>query len=1141
LRPQVRNDGIIAAKLGKVALASTESFKLDVYGDDLIAFTTSEQVVDTLHTVDGVPLGVDNAGTIKAEGGTVLLTARQLDGVVSSVVNNSGLVSAASAEMAGGKIVFKGEGAQVGVSNTGVVDASSEKSDGGSVRVTADGKASSSGTVAATGGTKGGSVVLTGNEVELAGKGLVDASGQQGGGTVLIGGNPQCQGPEQNAAKTTVGADVVIRADAVSSGNGGQVVVWSDNSTVFDGTISARGGATGGDGGWVETSGQVLKVGDSARVDTSATKGKFGTWLLDPADFVIGPVGGIQNIDTGELIVSDMTGETLSANLGNNNVTIQSSQGQSGTNGDISIYDDVIWSSNTILTLSAYRNVNINANITATGDTAGLNIAPATGDSTGVFNLTSWATVTLSGANPSLSIFGQPFTVINSIEALQNMNQNLAGYYALGSDIDASVTSGWNGGEGFEPIGTNGAGFTGVFHGLGHIIADLTIERYYTSGVGLFGFNYGLVYNVGIVEAVIAGFDMVGALVGFNGGTIFNSYSTVTVGGVNGNIGGLVGMNSRGTITNSYSIVSASFSSNITAVTIEDEVSIVGGLVGENYFGTISNSYSIGTIAGDYSETFGGFVGDNSGTISNSYSTTTVNGYVESVCFGGFAGRNSGTISNSYSTGSVTPFISGAGGFVGNNSGTISNSYSTGKVIGGGSATGGFVGDNSGTISNSYSMGTVTGWNFTGGFAGSNSGAISNSYSIGAVVSDMFGGSVGGFTGLWYDTAATTNSYWDTQASGLTNGIGTTVGTSENPVILTGLTTAQMMAMLSFNGWDFTNTWSIDEGHDYPKLRHAGLSGSSFAMTDPGPAASTGGDTPGGGTTDPGTGGSTGDETGGGTGTGGTGGDTPSGGTDNPYPNGYFLPLNPQDSIDKDAGTSGTLPPVYSQEWITYFNTVIQGFHGTASSIDTANEAMSSALIAIYDLETTEKMVGSLAGAITTAIATGDITKIISCAEILTDPDLVYGAVSMVMAQSYIDKSNDEIIKFYEIYNSGKIEDKDELIQALTHLKYAAEYSEAAYSICGDTIKKYNDWSNGPTVLGLNIGLTLDIEKNIFSSAIGGVLSSTGVTDIQQLVLKTATGGGDVIDSIKTLMDEVETGRGVVPAMVHCVVLSMMI
>jgi filamentous hemagglutinin family protein len=101
--PTVRNEGIIAARLGKVALASGDStYKLDPYGDDLIAFTVAENDVNRLYATDGTPLGVENTGIIKAEGGVVLLSATQLDGIVSSVVNNGCKVSAASAEVLGG-------------------------------------------------------------------------------------------------------------------------------------------------------------------------------------------------------------------------------------------------------------------------------------------------------------------------------------------------------------------------------------------------------------------------------------------------------------------------------------------------------------------------------------------------------------------------------------------------------------------------------------------------------------------------------------------------------------------------------------------------------------------------------------------------------------------------------------------------------------------------------------------------------------------------------------------------------------------------------------------------------------------------------------------------------------------------------
>jgi len=500
--PTVRNDGIIVARLGRIALASGNSYTLDFHGDELITFTAPEPVVNGLYNPEGEQLGVTNNGQIKAEGGVVLLTASQLDGIVKAVVNNGGTISAASAELEGGKIVFRAEGA-VNVVNTGSLDASSGAA-GGMVRVSGESAVNVSGTVTATGET-GGRITVTGEEVTLSNANL-DASGATGGGTVLVGGNAMGQGPEKNAENTSVAADVSIRADATQSGDGGQVVVWSDGTTTFAGSISAKGGAESGNGGWVETSGHVLNVPDTARVNTSAANGRFGEWLLDPVDYVIAASGG------------NMTGNLLSSNLATGNVTILSSH-SGGSGGDIFVNDAVRWVSNTRLTLSADRDVHINANITATGDTAGLEINPGSG---GAYALGNNAKVTLSGANPSLSIAGYTYTVINSLTALQDM----AGRCALGSDIDASATSGWNGGAGFEPIGNGSHQFGGVFDGLGHTITNLTIYRPTTNYVGLFGsVEHGTIRNVGLVNAHITGNRYVGGLMGGNnnyGGTLGN-------------------------------------------------------------------------------------------------------------------------------------------------------------------------------------------------------------------------------------------------------------------------------------------------------------------------------------------------------------------------------------------------------------------------------------------------------------------------------------------------------------------------------------------------------------------------------------------------------------------------------------------
>ncbi|MDO9167058.1 MAG: hypothetical protein Q7U13_13205 [Rhodoferax sp.] len=90
----------------------------------------------------------------------------------------------------------------------------------------------------------------------------------------------------QNAKRTYVGVDTQLKADAIDSGNGGKVIVWSDDTTRVYGSITARGGAQGGNGGFVEMSGKQ-NLDFHAKVDASAKAGNNGTLLLDPTSITI--------------------------------------------------------------------------------------------------------------------------------------------------------------------------------------------------------------------------------------------------------------------------------------------------------------------------------------------------------------------------------------------------------------------------------------------------------------------------------------------------------------------------------------------------------------------------------------------------------------------------------------------------------------------------------------------------------------------------------------------------------------------------------------------------------------------------------------------------------------------------------------
>jgi hypothetical protein len=139
-----------------------------------------------------------------------------------------------------------------------------------------------------------------------------------------------------------------ITADALpsSTGSGGEILLIADLSNansmaVIDGTLSAKGGDLGGNGGFIETSGSHVQIAETTRIATNAPRGTGGSWLIDPTDFSVGGTG------------SDISGATLGANLNTSSVTILSSSGGTGTSGNININDAVSWSSANKLTLTS--------------------------------------------------------------------------------------------------------------------------------------------------------------------------------------------------------------------------------------------------------------------------------------------------------------------------------------------------------------------------------------------------------------------------------------------------------------------------------------------------------------------------------------------------------------------------------------------------------------------------------------------------------------------------------------------------------------------------------------------------------------------------------------------------------------------
>jgi filamentous hemagglutinin family protein len=227
----------------------------------------------------------------------------------------------------------------------------------------------------------GGTLFLLGDQVAVVAAELT-ATGNTGGGSLYIGGNYTGTGPLPNAQVTFVSADSTLNASATGTGNGGEVIIWSDQTTRSYGQIAARGGAFGGNGGLVETSSRgFLAVGPNP--DISAIAGSAGTWLIDPFDIVIDNFGGDSNgFVGGNPFIASSAPARLDINTLADAIeaggTIIVSTGTGGAQvGNITLNDDLFYNpedDDTTLTLQAAGSIFLNGRILPDDTVTNLNI-----------------------------------------------------------------------------------------------------------------------------------------------------------------------------------------------------------------------------------------------------------------------------------------------------------------------------------------------------------------------------------------------------------------------------------------------------------------------------------------------------------------------------------------------------------------------------------------------------------------------------------------------------------------------------------------------------------------------------------------------------------------------------------------------
>ncbi|WP_245503588.1 filamentous hemagglutinin N-terminal domain-containing protein [Aquabacterium lacunae] len=269
--PVVEQRGLIKVKLGKVALAGAETLLVDFDGDQLISYAIDPATAKDLD----LHRRVDHSGQIENEGGHVELSTADLQRVMNSVINLTGTVSVDAVERQGGTIVLKA-GGQGQINFNG--------------RVTAQGQ-------------QGGTVHAQAKGIDLGPQAQVLASGQQGGGQVLMDAR-MADAPDMALQKLVVARGAFVDVSAKQSGDAGQALFYANALTQFDGQVLAKGGATGGDGGFVEVSARERLAYDGD-VDASAVSGRAGQLLLDPAKLRI--VNNAAEAEAGESALSVVT------------------------------------------------------------------------------------------------------------------------------------------------------------------------------------------------------------------------------------------------------------------------------------------------------------------------------------------------------------------------------------------------------------------------------------------------------------------------------------------------------------------------------------------------------------------------------------------------------------------------------------------------------------------------------------------------------------------------------------------------------------------------------------------------------------------------------------------------------------------
>ena len=354
----INPNGVLFGKNASVDVGSLVASTARISDSDMTNFANADGI--TMAIPEDSSAKVINAGTIRAEGGLVVLHAAEVEnsGTITNPEGTTALAAAKNLSLSAdtaGKINFTVDGAlaKAKALNSGVL-----KADGGYLVMTARSAGDVMSTVVNNTGTmeaktlrqnEKGEILLDGGDngiVEL--NGTLDASGMEAG--------------QSAGSIKAIGAETHVEDGA---------------------TLHAIGAV---DGGLIETSGDYLEIGDNVDIDAAGKTGKAGEWLLDPLEVVISDSkpSGSSSVTNGDTDGSYNSSNNASGTASRNKTTWVNSETVTdllnhGTRVSVQATDankvasitldsaiNKTSGADTSLTLEAQRNVTVNAGITST-------------------------------------------------------------------------------------------------------------------------------------------------------------------------------------------------------------------------------------------------------------------------------------------------------------------------------------------------------------------------------------------------------------------------------------------------------------------------------------------------------------------------------------------------------------------------------------------------------------------------------------------------------------------------------------------------------------------------------------------------------------------------------------------------------